>query len=494
MYDISPRVKDYATDVQKVINKLWKFYKSYERICYIDNKERANLVQMVSEIGTEWNAISASYIGQPMQQTIDDIIAIENTLAMSEKNKKQERLKRVLETLCENAVIIMPPDECKNLSGVQQFVERVSGGKAVAHSLSEFARRQGDRFEAYSKVIVPWFDKKYYTEIKQLYCYDTLIFMLYDFENKRREKWVSYIDKLVPHDDVKMLADMIGIADTDYDDRPIDEVKSSSTEVPIEDYDFRDIINMNFFRARSGVTSKQADGTEQVESILIEFDGDKYGYFYPAHKVFDISGIVNRTTTDVDSKEARDLKSGDIIAEHSGTRDMVREIADKMMWQEGKSAFRGFAQKWFDLLLKVAQGRTIRDLQATLNRHGAECSIQQCRVWLSGETIMPRKPEVLKAIGAAAEEIGEPSAPEFIGDADRIFACGSEIHGYHLKAGRELKAKLAKKADEIRQCVNTGKMESTIDGVGAIRIYRVESVAPDRYYVERARLNRIEED
>lgn len=493
LYDISPRVKDYATDVQKVINKLWKFYKSYERICYIDDKERDNLVQMVSEIGTEWSAISASYVGQTMQKTIDDIIAIEMTLAISEKNKKQEKLKRVLEELCENAVVIIPY-ECKNLIGVQQFVERVSGGKAVAHLLSEFAHWQDDRFESYSKVIVPWFDKKHYTDIKQLYCYDTLIFLLYDFENKRRGRWVSYIDKLVPYDDVKTVADVIGIADTDYYDRPIDEVNSSPEDVPIEDYDFRDSINMNFFRARCGATSRQADGAEQVESILIEFDGEKYGYFYPTYKVFDITKIANGTTVEADSKEAKDLKSGDIIAEHSGTRDMIREIADKKMRQEGKSAFRGFAQKWFDLLLKVAQGRTIPELQETLNRYGAECSSQQCRVWLSGETIMPRKPEVLKAIGAAAEEIGEPSAPEFIGDADRIFACGSEIHGYHLKAGRELKAKLAKKADDIRQCVKSGKMESAIDGVGAIRIYRVESVAPDRYYVERAKLNRIEEN
>lgn len=493
LYDISARVKDYAADVQKVINKLWKFYKSYERICYLDDKERDNLVQTVSEIETEWSAISASYVGQTMQKNIDDIIAIETTLAMTENNKKQERLKRVLEELCEDAVVIMP-DEYKNLIGVQQFVARVSDGKASACSLSEFVRRQDDRFETYPNVIVPWFDKKYYTEIKQLYCYGTLVFMLYDFENRRRKKWVSYIDKLAPYDDVKEVADKIGIADTDYEDRSTDEVESSLTEVPIEDYDFCDAINLNFFRARCGAASRQADGAEQVESVLIEFDGEKYGYFYPTHKVFDITKIINGTTTETDSKEAKDLKSGDIIAEHSGTRDMIRELADKMMWQEGKSAFRGFAQKWFVLLIKVAQGRTIPELQETLNKHGAECSSQQCRVWLSGETIMPRKPEVLKAIGAAAEEIGEPGAPEFIGDADRIFACGSEIHGYHQKAGRELKAKLAKKADEIRQCVKSGKMESTIDGVGAIRIYRVESVAPDRYYVERARLNRIEED
>ena len=63
----------------------------------------------------------------------------------------------------------------------------------------------------------------------------------------------------------------------------------------------------------------------------------------------------------------------------------------------------------------------------------------------------------------------------------------------HHKAGRELKCKLAQKAEEIRHCVTNG-MSGTIAGIGEIRLYRVEEVDCEKHETERSRLNKIEEE
>ena len=108
---------------------------------------------------------------------------------------------------------------------------------------------------------------------------------------------------------------------------------------------------------------------------------------------------------------------------------------------------------------------------------------------------MPRKIEVLRAIGKAAEDISEQegSAKKFQAEIENVFECGSIIHGYHQTAGRELKKRLAQKAEEIRSCAATG-MSGTIEGIGAIRLYKVEDIDRDKYDVERGKLNKIEEE
>ena len=46
-------------------------------------------------------------------------------------------------------------------------------------------------------------------------------------------------------------------------------------------------------------------------------------------------------------------------------------------------------------LLDDGSVRDVKEIVEILNNHGADCSEQQCRVWLAGETIMPRDIAVL---------------------------------------------------------------------------------------------------
>lgn len=503
LFEISCKCKEYESRVRKIIGALWKIYKDNERLCYVNDDIKTEVLQRIEAAEKEWNELSDMYEGQEIVSYVNRIILSEREFLNLSINRKQEYLERTLKGIKRKTAVIMP-DGYPHPAAIKQFVAKCSDGKAAAFSLSEFEAEQNKNFTEYNTMLIPWFDKEYYIEIKQLYCYGTLLFVLYDFEDKRRRKLIRERDEIVPYEQVKDAAEELNIIDSDYSEYAIDEssgekIMSDDNDIkedddPIDKYDFRSTVRRNIF---SGGTSGsvQRDSSELVESILVFFEDDKYGYFYPTHKVFDVTKMLNGIENAAYMTEVKDLKPGAVIAESTGDKDIIREIADRMMTEDGKFGVRDVASGWLDMLAEVAKGRSVKETAEILNGYGADCSEQQCRIWLAGETIMPRKIEVLRAIGKAAEDISEQegSAKKFQAEIENVFECGSIIHGYHQTAGRELKKRLAQKAEEIRSCAATG-MSGTIEGIGAIRLYKVEDIDRDKYDVERGKLNKIEEE
>ena len=503
LYDVSKMCKEYAFDVRKVVGKLWKIYKDVERLSYVNEKIKAELFETIDSAEAEWNKISEMYAGQEIVSQIEGIVSTERRFIGDGINLKQEALAEKLREINNKAIVIVPDGQTHSPE-IKQFVERESKGKAIAYELSEFESKQAENFAKYESVFVPWFDKASYTEIKQLYCYDALQFILYVFEDNRRRRLIRERDDIVPYDKVKEAADKLNIIDSDYSEYSIDEAHNGETLAidfddagegsPIDGYDFRLTVRRNILAER-GFAREQKDPNEIVECRLVFFENDRYGYFYPTHKVFDVTKIVEQSGNTAYAVEAKNLKPGSIIAESSGNKDIIREIADKIMKSEGKEGERDIAAKWLFVLAEVAKGHSVKETVEILNKNGADCSEQQCRIWLAGETIMPREIAVLYAIGKTAKNMPgkEEEADEFLSEIKDIYDSGSYIHGLHQKAGRELRSRLAQKAEEIRQCVATG-MSGTIDGIGEIKLYKVEEIDYEKQYIERSKLNKIEEE
>lgn len=504
LFAASSKCAEYATNVRKIISLLWKIYKDFERVCYIDDEIKKEIIDKISEIENTWRELSKTYEGQEIVEDVGNVISSEFAFIRAIENHKQDQIVKRLENFNGRSVVVMP-DGYPYMPAVKKFVAQVSKGKANAQTLSEFQTNQSKSFDKYNMLLVPWFDKDCYTEIKQLYCYDTLFFVLYDFEDKRRKRLIRENDAIVSYKQIKGVAEELNIVDTDYSEQSIDDVTDEyvadkntgneevEKELYIERIDFRSMVRRNIFSGTNKSASVQRDANSLEECVLVFFDNDRYAYFYPKHKVITVTKIVNRVEDVAYGKEARYLKPGDIIAESSGDKDIIREIADKMMKADGKEGMRDVAVKWLDMLAEVAKGRTVREIAEILNEYDADCSEQQCRIWLAGEIVMPRGLNVLYAIGKAARNIPgqEEAAERFFSGIEDIYRCGSEIHGYHQSAGRELRRRMAQKAEEIRQCAVNG-MEGSIEGIGEIKLYKVEDIDPGKYYIEWNKLNKIE--
>jgi hypothetical protein len=184
-------------------------------------------------------------------------------------------------------------------------------------------------------------------------------------------------------------------------------------------------------------------------------------------------------------KEARKIVKGDIILIRQSGRDIVFEKADELMKRAGLISLRSKSEKWVQALQKASEGKEIDELLNVMLCNGAECTAQQLRYWLIGDTIRPEKINVLHAISI----ISPQELPEQI--IEDVYTAGAQVQEFHRKAGRWLSSELKNKAQEIRTIYQRGDKSGTIDGIGEVQIYVVEETL-EKEYVNRGKINRVE--
>lgn len=341
-------------------------------------------------------------------------------------------------------------------------------------------------------LIVTWFDKDEYIRIKQSYCYENLVFILYDYENKWRERYIKRFDERIPHDIIKHTASRICFSEEDIYDKPLDRIFTEDTPEfeEISDYNLSNAIIRSTFTS-AGVSQDSADAIECIPVILTE---DKIAYFYPTHDVIDVTALSRGDIDRPIKKDAIKLKKGDKILVRQSGKDIIKEKADILMAQNGEIGLRDKIEIWSKLLSDFAENKSIIDVCKDLNNEGAECTSQQVRYWLSGETIMPRNKDILIAIGivASRETRLKDQSDKYLEDIDAIFEAGKKIQGYHQNAGRWLTNELKSKASEIKIIANSSIPHGNIEAIGDINIYTVEDIL-DKEIVSRGRINKLED-
>lgn len=343
-------------------------------------------------------------------------------------------------------------------------------------------------------MIITWFDKDEYIRIKQTYCYKKLAYLLYDFENKWRNKFVTRFDECLPHESVKASAVKINIPIQDIGETPFDEATETAGDKEfdeISDYN----ISHKIIRSTIGGGGKYtADMPDTVVCIPVIFEGNKVGYFYPKHDLINVSALIRGDVNRPVKKSASSLKKGDNILIRQSGRDIIREKADWLMETAGEKEARELSELWSVLLQMYASGKSISEVCRLLNAENADCTFQQVRYWLSGETILPRDKNVLIAIAKCVSkaQLLADTSKSLVDLVDVIFDAGRKVQAYHQKAGRLLTSELKNKAEDIKTLFKNDVPYGTIDGIGEVYIYTVEDVL-DKELIDRGKLNRIED-
>ena len=156
---------------------------------------------------------------------------------------------------------------------------------------------------------------------------------------------------------------------------------------------------------------------------------------------------------------------------------------------EGKEDLREISSLWSNLLVGYSEGKTISDIHIKLKNNGADCTYQQIRYWLDGDTICPDgRGNILAILKVAGDKHPNTNMDDMV---TRIIKAGREVRSYHQKAGCWLGRELKNKAKEIESIIKSGSTKETIEGIGEVLIYTVDEVL-DKDFVSRSKLNRVE--
>ena len=482
--------------LRQFVRKVWASQtKLTWLLCPIDGKVRNELKKEIAELCEIWETQKRFYSGQAIEAIVEEILENFVSLLDEEKPAKLLKIESFFSKINGNqkSILVLLPNKYQYFPETFAYINSIRGNCNIRlQTLSDFYSKQERSFDSVDYLIVTWFDKDEYIHIKQTYCYENLVFILYDYENKWRERYVKRFDECIPHESIKKTADKISFAQEDIYDKPLDRIFTEDTEEfdEISDYNIPNTI----IRATFGNTGIEQDSAEAIECVPVLLSEEKIAYFYPTHDVIDVTGLSKGDIDRPTKKDAIKLKRGDKILIRQSDKDIIREKADILMAQKGENDLRAQTEIWSTLLSVYAEHKSIVDVCRALNNEGGECTFQQVRYWLSGETIMPREKEVLIAIGIVASRVPEleEMCEKYLNVIDSIFEAGRKVQGYHQSAGRWLTSELKNRAQEIKFIANSSVSHGEVEGIGEIHIYTVEDVL-NKEIIGRARINRIED-
>lgn len=482
--------------LRQFVRKVWAFQNKLTwLLCPIDGKVRNELEKEIAELCEIWETQKRFYSGQAIEAIIEEILENFVSLLDEEKPAKLLKIESFFSKINGNqkSILVLLPNKYQYFPETFAYINSIRGNCNIRlQTLSDFYSKQEKSFDSVDYLIVTWFDKNEYIHIKQTYCYENLAFILYDYENKWRERYVKRFDECIPHESIKKTADKISFAQEDIYDKPLDRIFTEDTEEfdEISDYNIPNTI----IRATFGNTGIEQDSAEAIECVPVLLSEEKIAYFYPTHDVIDVTGLSKGDIDRPTKKDAIRLKRGDKILIRQSDKNIIREKADILMTKKGENYLRAQTELWSTLLSVYAEHKSIIDVCRALNNEGGECTFQQVRYWLSGETIMPREKEVLIAIGIVASRVPElkEMCEKYLNVIDSIFEAGRKVQGYHQSAGRWLTSELKNRAQEIKSIANSSVSHGEVEGIGEIHIYTVEDVL-NKEIIGRARINRIED-
>ena len=256
-------------------------------------------------------------------------------------------------------------------------------------------------------------------------------------------------------------------------DNPTDEVE-----------DFETFLNRGKYHIYS---TKNAD----TIAVPVSFIGGSIAFYSLGHKVVTVTDIIENNSDKYCLKLPNDLCVGDFIVVRETEKDIVRDIADKMMERSGQMHLRKLASKWKEALSIELLFSTVEELHNKLVSVGCTKDIVTLKNWLNNdEIISPQQKEDLVYISMVTEDA---VLSEKI---DEIYSAGQYVKSVHIKAGRNLsnlvKEKIASTLQEkgIDDPYNVwDPIALQIEDIGTVKILKAidvgEPLSVDSSYTNR---------
>ena len=235
-------------------------------------------------------------------------------------------------------------------------------------------------------------------------------------------------------------------------------------------------------------------GSMPVEALPVNFIGDCIAFFRKGHSLISATKIITEDGEKIEQITPDRLQIGDFIVMREADRDLIREMADRIMAREGKENLRSLAEKWKESMKIALIFNDVYELYDKLKEAGCTRGIQTVQNWAFDDRIIaPQSKEDLQLIG---EVSGDGVLLDLLDD---IFDAGREVRAAHTQAGMDLSRLLRSRiADELKRAEDIDPyniwepLEMELEEIGTVRILKVIDVNDHRFMtVDASDTNRL---
>ena len=212
-----------------------------------------------------------------------------------------------------------------------------------------------------------------------------------------------------------------------------------------------------------------------VDAKPAGFAGGEFALYTRGHKILVASQIIAQISDKIEKKEIDELVVGDFIVVRESSKDILREVVDRILAANKKTHLRKTVALWQEALRIESTFSSVEDIYIALCNLGCTRNMQTVKNWvMSEDIIIPKKKEDLVYIAQVTND------SVLLEKIDEIYDAGNYIQNVHIKAGRILSDRLtegiAKKllsGERIDPFNIWDPIELDLEEVGAVKVLKI---------------------
>lgn len=349
-----------------------------------------------------------------------------------------------------------------------------------------------ETLESDISILTGWFSRNIMQRILFSYNSDKYLVLLYEYENIWKNAhtriWKNAFDKKgIKYIIEKLIGkEMHFIATTDYN---VIEPVVTQQDYHVDELEEIDLI-LREHKYSKYISNKETDTTE---AMLVNFGGGYFTFFTPTHKLIAVTDIIVNGAKRIVLKTASELSVGDFIVIRETQKDLIREIADIILANSGKSKCRQIAFKWIEALRIEERFCEFDNIYDRIKSVGCTKDRLTVRRWITDEdVIIPQDKSDLIAIAIAIEDAS------LLEEIDEIYEAGKTVMSAHIKAGRIISEKMRRCiADELhsQQRIDPYTIRDpimfNIDDVGKVNVLKIIDINKEPVITEIGNANKL---
>jgi hypothetical protein len=310
-----------------------------------------------------------------------------------------------------------------------------------------------------------------------IYSYNTprYIVLLYDYEQRWKNSHIRSWNRVLYKENKRRFIEKT-LGNSDVDTSIFTDVSTSLSAQNVQD----ELCEIEIVLRENKYRKYLPDGIERnikevVEAVPVNFVGGCFAFYKSSHKLVSITEIILAGKNDIKTILPSELKIGDFIVVRESQRDLVKEFADIILANSGKSGSRELATKWKETLELESIFLSFEDIFVKLKKAG--CSKNQFTVkqWIKNDDIIsPQSIDDLRYIAKATND------NILLEQLESIFDAGKEVKRAHVQAGKTLsellKTKVAQRIQELGEIDPYNIWEPItlhLDEIGTVKILKI---------------------
>jgi len=443
-------IEEQGTDIIATYNKVFSLLFTALRTAVPFEREEANRIQDILKECTDCLNSEKHFMNPDLYRDLSSVVDnFKKVFVVSFKNPKIEKITEILDSKRYSSVCIVVADKidktkCEEYWRNYTVRKRIPTIVRVLYP-QEYANADVVRYEA--TIIVGWLNSKNMRNV--IYSYGTAdyIVITYQCEDKWRKAhtrvWTKALSSSHNHRIVKNSFSK-KVKSGVSEERFVPKDPEVSEDVFDELSDIENLIQINTYR-QYGVSADNQD--QVVDAYPVNFVGGYLAFYKSGHKVVTVTDIIDSGKENVVAKKPDELSVGDFVVVRESQRDIIKEIADKILENSGMSEIRNVALRWKEALSVETMFSTTEEIFHNLQTNGCDRGYQTVKNWIEDEEqfSLSSKEDLICIAKALNDDI-------LLESIDEVFDAGNIVRRAHVKAGQYLSQKLRSQiADKIAE-------------------------------------------